>query len=124
MPSHSQPSRRGGPRPGAGAPRGNTNALKNGRYSQRVRALEELLEDLSGYACLIGSFAGTRREELRRLAFALQCDARSACGGLSELRVATGQRPEPVEGRPDQSNDPFRFIARRAGRHPASEAVL
>jgi hypothetical protein len=112
MPSHPQPSRRGGPRPGAGAPRGNTNALKNGRYSQRGRALEELLEDLSGYACLIGSFAGPGQEELRRLAFALQCDALAL---LSELRGATG--------RPDQSNDPFRFIARRAGRNPASEVV-
>jgi len=30
---------RGGPRPGAGAPRGNTNAMKTGRYSPRMTGL-------------------------------------------------------------------------------------
>jgi hypothetical protein len=30
---------RGGKRPGAGAPRGNLNGLKNGRYSRQVKAL-------------------------------------------------------------------------------------
>ena len=30
-----EPGRRGGKRPGAGAPRGNLNALKDGRYSPR-----------------------------------------------------------------------------------------
>ena len=29
---------RGGPRPGAGAPRGNLNALKTGTYSKQLRA--------------------------------------------------------------------------------------
>ncbi len=31
-----QKTRRGGARPGAGAPKGNTNALKHGAYSERV----------------------------------------------------------------------------------------
>ncbi len=30
---------RGGKRPGAGAPRGNLNAAKSGRYSRRMRAI-------------------------------------------------------------------------------------
>jgi len=83
--SHAQPSRRGGRRYGAGAPRANTNALKTGRYSQRVRALEHILEDLSRYAPLIWSVAGPRREEMRRLVFVLQCDAQAL---LNELRGA------------------------------------
>ncbi len=99
-----QRSRRGGRREGAGAPRGNTNALRSGRYSPRVRALEGLLEDFSACACLIGSFAGPQQEELRRLAFVLQGDAHAL---LYELRGpvlswskgVTGPRPEPVEGR-------------------------
>jgi len=33
------PSRRGGKRPGAGAPRGNLNALKHGQHSAQLRAL-------------------------------------------------------------------------------------
>jgi hypothetical protein len=37
---------RGGRRPGAGAPRGNTNALKTGRHSQRVKIIvQSLLRD-------------------------------------------------------------------------------
>jgi hypothetical protein len=37
-------SRRGGPRPGSGAPKGNVNALKHGRYSRRqAHLLESLL---------------------------------------------------------------------------------
>jgi hypothetical protein len=34
----------GGYRPGAGAPRGNLNALRHGRYSVRVRRLARRLE--------------------------------------------------------------------------------
>lgn len=34
---------RGGRRPGAGAPRGNFNAVRNGRYSPRVRAVLQAL---------------------------------------------------------------------------------
>ena len=34
---------RGGKRPGAGAPRGNTNAVKTGRHSARLRAIAKAL---------------------------------------------------------------------------------
>jgi hypothetical protein len=37
-------SKRGGPRPGSGAPKGNVNALKHGRYSRRqTQLLDSLL---------------------------------------------------------------------------------
>ncbi|MCH7718331.1 MAG: hypothetical protein IIB21_02570 [Chloroflexi bacterium] len=35
---------RGGSRPGAGAPKGNLNALKTGRYSKRLTALRAALD--------------------------------------------------------------------------------
>ena len=38
MPDNPKP--RGGRRPGAGAPKGNLNALKSGQYSMRLKALE------------------------------------------------------------------------------------
>lgn len=37
---------RGGKRPGAGAPKGNTNALKTGHYSPRAQALARALRRL------------------------------------------------------------------------------
>ena len=37
---------RGGKRPGAGAPRGNLNAFKSGRYSSRYRTLVEALASI------------------------------------------------------------------------------
>ena len=39
-----RPSRRGGRRPGAGAPKGNLNGLKTGRYSKQVQALKIALQ--------------------------------------------------------------------------------
>ncbi len=55
---------RGGRRPGAGAPRGNTNAVKTGRYSARLRqALLALRHDpifLNVYRLLIQA---ARREK-------------------------------------------------------------
>ena len=37
---------RGGKRPGAGAPRGNLNALKSGRHSTQLRALADTLASI------------------------------------------------------------------------------
>jgi hypothetical protein len=36
---------RGGRRPGAGAPKGNLNGLRHGRYSRRIRGLAQQLID-------------------------------------------------------------------------------
>jgi len=38
--------RRGGRRPGAGAPRGNLNALRSGRYSRQIKALQIALRTM------------------------------------------------------------------------------
>ena len=37
---------RGGKRPGAGAPKGNLNAVKTGQYSVRLRAIARALSDV------------------------------------------------------------------------------
>ena len=64
IPEHPQPSsRRGGRRPGAGAKRGNINALKTGRYSNRVRALRGVLQALPQHKALL---AGMTRGDKRR----------------------------------------------------------
>jgi hypothetical protein len=68
---------------------------------------------MSWCAFVIGFLAAPRQQELRRLAYALQRDARAL---LDELRGATGRR--------NQSNVPVRFAARTMRRRVASEAAL
>ncbi len=46
-------TKRGGARPGAGAPKGNLNALKPGRYSQQLRAFLRLVVATPGAADLL-----------------------------------------------------------------------
>ena len=65
---------RGGRRPGAGAPRGNTNPLKNGRHSVRVKAvIDALLADPETREVLlrIGAKGRTRNVYARELAIAM-----------------------------------------------------
>jgi hypothetical protein len=100
---------RGGRRPGAGAPEGNTNALRGGRYSERIRPLEKLLLEVSAYAAHLLYATGPRRQELRRLGRDLQA---AADAFLNRLRHAAGA---------GQSNGRPRIAARHAGRDPESE---
>jgi hypothetical protein len=65
---------RGGRRPGAGAPTGNTNALKTGRHSIRVKAvIDALLADPETREVLlrIGAKGRTRNVYARELAIAM-----------------------------------------------------
>ncbi len=65
---------RGGRRPGAGAPAGNTNALKTGRHSVRVKAvIDALLADPETREVLlrIGAKGRTRNVYARELAIAM-----------------------------------------------------
>ncbi len=54
---------RGGRRPGAGAPKGNMNALKSGRYSQR---LKDVLAAMSQVPEIRDYFNAVRRRQLRQ----------------------------------------------------------
>ena len=65
-------SRRGGRRPGAGAPRGNLNALKSGRYSKRLAALTAALDAMPRTADLLVKMTARDRASMEMLAYGLQ----------------------------------------------------
>jgi hypothetical protein len=64
--------RHGGRRPGAGAPQGNLNALKTGRYSRRVKALRAALSAMPLTTDLLAQMTGRERRKLQMLAYGLQ----------------------------------------------------
>ena len=55
---------RGGPRPGAGAPRGNLNALKTGAHSRRFRAVIAALFIHPDIRRVLLALAGPKRAQL------------------------------------------------------------
>ena len=63
---------RGGKRPGAGAPRGNLNALKSGRYSKRLTALRAALDAMPLTADVLVKMTGRDRRKMEMLAYGLQ----------------------------------------------------
>ena len=64
---------RGGKRPGAGAPRGNLNAVKAGRYSPRLQAIAKALAaDPEVNAFLLGFQRRQKRNQRKAAKIALQ----------------------------------------------------
>ncbi|MGB6836100.1 MAG: hypothetical protein WBF66_00165 [Dehalococcoidia bacterium] len=63
---------RGGPRPGAGAPRGNLNALKHGLHSDQMKALALALAQLPLFRRYLQRLAARRATQRRELATAVQ----------------------------------------------------
>jgi hypothetical protein len=62
------PGQRGGRRPGAGAPVGNTNAFKNGIYSRRLNQVARLITGSPELTRLIGGIINaTERNNRKRL---------------------------------------------------------
>ena len=89
--SNQQPRPRGGKRPGAGAPRGNLNALKTGRYSKRLAGLRAALTAMPATASLLVQMTGRDRRKMEMLAHGLQSYAEmlllTARGGsIDDLR--------------------------------------
>ncbi len=78
-----KPRPRGGKRPGAGAPKGNLNALKSGRYSKRLTALRAALDAMPLTADVLVKMTGRHRrkpalsgaEGMEMLAYGLQSGA-------------------------------------------------
>lgn len=62
----------GGRRPGAGAPRGNMNALKSGRYSKRLRALRAALAAMPLTADVLAKTTARDKRKMEMLAYGLQ----------------------------------------------------
>ncbi len=65
-------SRRGGRRPGAGAPKGNLNALKSGRYSKQMKALRLALQAMPATSDVVRRFDAAGSGKRAILARALQ----------------------------------------------------
>ncbi len=63
---------RGGRRRGAGAPKGNLNALKSGRYSKRLTALRAALQAMPETAGLLAKTTARDRRKMEMLAYGLQ----------------------------------------------------
>ena len=63
---------RGGRRPGAGAPKGNLNALRSGRYSKRLAALRAALDAMPLTAHVLVQVTGRDRRKMEKLAYGLQ----------------------------------------------------
>ncbi|MCH8970130.1 MAG: hypothetical protein IIA66_13560 [Planctomycetes bacterium] len=92
-PSTQQPSPpRGGRRPGAGAPKGNLNALKTGRYSKRLIGLRAALTAMPQTADLLVKMTGRDRRKMEMLAHGLQSYAEMLLliargGSIDDLQV-------------------------------------
>ncbi len=67
-----RPSRRGGKRPGAGAPKGNLNAMKSGRYSKQMKALRLALQAMPATSDVVRRFDAAGAGKRALLAMSLQ----------------------------------------------------
>ena len=90
--SDPKPRPRGGKRPGAGAPRGNLNALKSGRYSKRLAALRAALAAMPLTADVLVKMTGRDRRKMEMLAHGLQSYAElllliARGGSIDDLQV-------------------------------------
>ena len=107
-------STHGGKRPGAGAKPGNTNSLKNGLYSGRVRALTLALEHMRPEA--LAAFRAADKRQVIVFARALNHCARLAlrARGLdpSTLQLRTSPGPDSKKRKTaksiKRSSDPAR----------------
>lgn len=67
-------SRRGGPRPGAGAPKGNLNALKHGMRSKQFAAIGKIMAQSPEVRCILlklGERQGNQHRKAERIAASL-----------------------------------------------------
>ena len=91
---------RGGRRPGAGAPRGNLNALKHGRHSAQLQQLALTLALLPHVRDTFIKFARRQRHRRRAAANAghqlLTQLLRACLVGLQDNQPATPGRPNPA----------------------------
>jgi hypothetical protein len=81
---------RGGRRPGAGAPRGNTNALKTGKHSRRVQTVMRILMDEPETRAIIERISAHSRKHA--LAFITEVARTSAASARDR-----GRSPESPE---------------------------
>ena len=117
-------SRRGGRRPGAGAPRGNLNALKHGLRSRQLRQVAEELARSPAMRAVLARFARLAAQGRA----ALQADQAAALAVATWLRYTRAlERGEPWQGVPPIP--PFsyrqaRLLARRLAHQTIKQGLL
>ena len=80
---------RGGRRPGAGAPKGNLNAVKTGRYSKRLRTVARALSSIPELSDFFLEFQRRQRRGNRRA-------ARIAYRALLEFTASVPDANNPI----------------------------
>jgi hypothetical protein len=80
---------RGGRRPGAGAPRGNTNALKTGKHSRRVQTVMRILMDEPETRAIIERISAHSRKHA--LAFVTEVARTSAASARDNRDAVLGR---------------------------------
>ena len=111
---------RGGKRPGAGAPRGNLNALKDGRRSRQLRALFAALSQVPLFRTLLfhhymKAAPKPSRAKLRRLY--LQLLAHSITGNYIQSNGTPHSSLQPAEKIANNQNPLLSDLVR--GTHPS-----
>ncbi len=103
---------RGGRRPGAGAPKGNLNALKHGLRSQQVRMLAEELSRHPAFRRYLQRLARLARR--RRAAHQADRDAAVALSAWLRysLGFQAGELTDGISGVPPLSYRQIRLLAR------------
>ena len=90
-----RPSRRGGRRPGAGAPKGNMNALRSGKRSKRVLAMKLALQALPQAAGALKGLANGGDDRIVLYARALHycADLIVLGAGFDQSKIAAANQP-------------------------------
>ena len=88
---------RGGKRPGAGAPRGNLNGLKSGRYSKQVQALKLALRAVPRTAELLGNLDAASDQKRALFARALHHYAELLLLNPQAIQSMDLANPDPVQ---------------------------
>ena len=90
-------SKRGGKRSGAGAPRGNLNGLKSGRYSKQVQALKLALRAVPRTAELLSALDAASDQKRVLFARALQHYAELLLLNPQAIQSMDLANPDPVQ---------------------------
>ena len=99
---------RGGKRPGAGAPRGNLNGLKSGRYSKQVQALKLALRAVPRTADVLRGLGSAGDQKRAQMARALHLYAELLVADPVLIQSIDLANPDPAQIRKllriDESN--------------------
>lgn len=91
------PKKRGGKRPGAGAPRGNLNGLKSGRYSKQVKALKLALRTVPRTADVLRNLDAAGDQKRALMARALHHYAELLVADPELIQSIDLANPDPAQ---------------------------